>query len=111
VSPHIYLAGVTGKEETKMRTAVLSEPFSDIESCRQDVLQFLQSVAWSFKLLEVKLWTLEGRPYGSRVWKPECDLEAVVDQIAKFINQNGFPLGAVVVAQEAGNVRRGVGIE
>lgn len=85
-----------------MRTAVLSEPFSDFESCRQDVLKFLQSVKWSIKLLEVRLWTLAGRPYGSRVWKPdERDLEAVVDQISKFINQNGIPLGAVVMAQEA----------
>jgi hypothetical protein len=70
-----------------MRTAVLSEPFSDIESCRGDVLQFLQSVAWSVKLLEVKLWALNGLPYGSQVLKIDgYDREAIADQIAKFIN-------------------------
>jgi hypothetical protein len=102
VSRLVYLAGVTGQEETKMRTTILSEPFSDIESCRHDVLKFLQSVAWPVELLEVKLWTLAGRPYASRAWKPDqYDLEKTADQISKLIKHNTVVLDAVVTAWEA----------
>jgi hypothetical protein len=78
--------------------AVLSTGPSDgLHSCRNDVLAFLEVLSWHIAAVEVKLWTSDGLPLGSRKWEPHTmDLWNLAEEIAHFIT-DGVAVGATVL--------------
>src|ERR1700746_1022396 len=43
----------------------------DLDSCRKDILAFLQMLRWRVVSVEVKLWTAFGLPHGTRAWETD----------------------------------------
>jgi hypothetical protein len=78
--------------------AVLSTgPLSGLDSCRNDVLAFLEVLSWHIAAVEVRLWASDGLPLGFRKWKPNTtDLWNLAEEIAHFIT-DGVAGGATVL--------------
>ena len=76
---------------------------SDLESCRRDVLNFLQMLRWRIASVEVKRWTAEGLLHAMRSWETVTgDLESLADEIAQFIAGSEIEAGAVVLVRREG---------
>jgi hypothetical protein len=71
--------------------AVLSTgPLNGLDSCRNDVLAFLEVLSWHIAAVEVRAWTSEGLPLGIRKWEPDTtDLYELAEEIAHFITDGG----------------------
>jgi hypothetical protein len=80
--------------------AVLSTgPSNGLNSCRNDVLAFLEALSWHIAAIEVKLWTSYGLPSGFRRWEPDTtDPWNLAEEIAHFIT-DGVAGGATVLIQ------------
>jgi hypothetical protein len=75
---------------------------TDLDSCRKDVLAFLQMLRWRVVSVEVKLWTAFGLPHGTREWEVEgADYENLAQSVAQFITENGVETGAIVIARKS----------
>jgi hypothetical protein len=76
----------------------------DLESCRRDVLNFLQMLSWHIASVEVRRWTVEGLLHAVRKWGTvTSDIESLAEKIAQFVTGSEIAAGAIVVVQrEAG---------
>lgn len=96
------LKNLGGEGAEMAAAAVLSTgPTKDLESCRADVLTFLQVLSWYIAAVEVNVWTSEGSSLGHRKWAGTADLRGLAEQIAQFITGSAVEVGATVL------VRRG----
>jgi hypothetical protein len=77
---------------------------SDLESCRRDVLNFLQMLRWRIASVEVKRWTADGMVLAVRRWQSEvsADLDELAHEIAWFITVSEVEAGATVLVRRAG---------
>jgi hypothetical protein len=75
--------------------AVLSsDPSNGSDSCRNDVLAFLEALSWHIAAVEVKLWAPYGLPLGFRKWEPETtDIWSLAEEIAHFITDSAALAG------------------
>ena len=83
--------------------AVLSTGVTkDLDSCRRDVLAFLQMLRWRVMSVEVRLWTAFGLPHGAREWEADgADYETLAESVARFITGSGVETGAIVLARRS----------
>jgi hypothetical protein len=76
---------------------------TDLESCRGDVLNFLQALRWRIASVQVKRWTAEGLLHAVRNWETvTSDLETLTDEIAQFIAGSEIATGAVLLVRHEG---------
>ncbi len=82
-------------------TAIMSTGVvNDLESCRHDVLNFLQILCWQIASVEVKRWTVEGMLQAVRRWESVAsDLENLAEEIAHFIAKSEVEARAVVLVR------------
>jgi hypothetical protein len=74
----------------------------DLDSCRKDILAFLQMLRWRVVSVEVKLWTAFGLPHGTRAWEADgTDYETLAESVAQFITGSGVETGAIVIARRS----------
>lgn len=83
--------------------AVLSTgPTTDLDSCREDVLNFLQLLHWRIRAIEVKVWTSTGLSSGRREWNVEgSEIETMAGMVAQFIADLGVGTRGIVLVREA----------
>jgi hypothetical protein len=83
--------------------AVLSTgPASDSESCRTDVLNFLQMLPSRLASVEVKRWSFGGLHHAVRKWETvTTDLESLAQEIAQFITGGEVEAGATVLVRRS----------
>ena len=72
---------------------------SDLESCRDDVLNFLRRLRWRIAAVEVKRWTAGGFLHEVRKWESviEKDLMELAHEIAQFVTEGGAMMGGTVL--------------
>jgi hypothetical protein len=71
---------------------------SDLESCRDDVLNFLRRLRWRIAAVEVKRWTAGGFLHEVRKWESiEKDLVELAHEIAQFVTEGGAMMGGTVL--------------
>jgi len=59
------------------------------DSCRNDVLAFLEALSWHIAAIEVRVWTSDGLPLGFRKWEPDTmDIWNLAEEIAHFITDS-----------------------
>jgi hypothetical protein len=71
----------------------------DFDACKSDITAFLEMLPWKPARLEVKLWTSSGPPLVTRRWDVQDNLEALVEEAARFITSYPFEVGATLLAR------------
>jgi hypothetical protein len=74
---------------------------ADLDSCRQDVLNFLRTLSWRVASVEVERWRSEGLLHAVRRWETvTTDLEGLAQEIAQFVIENRrVKTGAIVLVR------------
>jgi len=71
----------------------------DFDTCKNDIVGFLQMLPWRAARLEVKLWTSSGPPLVTRRWDVQGCLEALIKEAARFITSYPFEVGATLLVR------------
>jgi hypothetical protein len=103
LSPLLFNMGAEAKCGMAAVAVLSTGPLTGLDSCRNDVLTFLEALSWQIAIAEVKMWAPDGLPLGFRKWEAETmDIWNLAEEIAHFITDSAAGGATVLLRRRTG---------